>query len=1479
VGKDHPLGWAHLVGALVAYLLFAGCHKISSDAPDLQGGCRSCHGSLASAAPPMAVDGASDTSAVGVGAHQVHVLGGALKRPVACQECHVVPKELNDPGHIDHPLPAYVIWGDLAKSSGADPAWDHDGATCKNTYCHGATLGGGSLTAPKWTIVDGSQAKCGTCHGLPPPAPHPQSQICEDCHAPVAGPGQTLADPLRHADGKLDVKDTSECNSCHGSAMTNSAPPHDTSGKIETSLVTVGAHQTHLAGGQLSKPVACEECHIKVTELSTPGHIDHPPPAAITWGPTAKGDMTNVAPAWDHQAASCANTYCHGATLGGGTLTVPTWTIVDGTQAACGTCHGLPPPSPHPNNDRCETCHLPTAGPNKTIANRATHIDGTLQVASSCGDCHGTKGGSAAPPVDVDGKSDTSLITVGAHQSHLTGGRISKAVACDECHIRVTAVDTPGHVDHPRPANVVFGDMSKAKSHAPSFTTSTAQCGDTYCHNGPGAMIASPTWNKVDGTQSACGSCHGLPPPAPHPQDAVDCSNCHVPTAGPNKTIANPATHVDGILQVTDAACNTCHGDMTSPAPPKSTTNQTAPTDPAVGAHRVHLAGGQVSAPVACNTCHVVPVHVDDPGHKDHPLPAWLIFGGMSSANGATPTFDPMTGKCSDTYCHGGGNANSGGTNVTPTWNVPGSVACGSCHALPPNAPHPQVDKCEICHADAGPNHTIADRTRHLNGVVDVDDIVPCERCHGSATNAAPPSDLMGSATGPSVGAHQAHLRGTGRSLAVPCSECHIPVNPATPNQAGHYDHPLPATMTWGPLASKNTTPSMTSLTCANYCHGATLPSGTMTSVRWGAGGLGCDACHGMPPRDQTHGNGTATNCIGCHPDTAGPNQTIAHPDKHVNGVVETSQGCDTCHGSGGNPAPPNDTLGRATGPKVGVHREHLTPTIGALAVPCTDCHVPVTSYTSPGHVDHPYPANVIFGGISKNGGTVPMYDYTTETCNTTYCHGATMPGGKTSVVWSDTTGADAQCAGCHGMPPPDAAHTGQTPTSCNTCHVDVAGPNGTIAAPALHVDGIVEVNGGGCTACHASPPTPAMQNYPGGGGAHLAHTAFNCDVCHGDNGSGPNHNQGNGNVLKQNVNIVFQASLPFPGGTTMSNGQAPSYDSSTQTCLVGCHNPIVNNPTDPPSLTNRVTWQAGPAACASCHANVATASPRNHDVGAGDAGCKTCHSTTGHTSGAALFNDPNPSDTYAYAPGDIDGLCKTCHDGWAGTAFPSAAAPNESTYWTSSAHGAHGIKCTECHAYHSAANRGPLFFDRGSTSCQAAGCHANLTATFQLTGGGLRSHHPIEGGTGIKLSCNDCHNPHLAQPTPLAAVDPGNKTVVFSIPTTAVTTKTRTYNAFCERCHGPTPPALVSGAKDISTELAGGTVVSQFKIGSSSQHRSNHSGYGCQNCHDKHGSAGSTGINRGASLPTYLDIRAFPYTGQGSCSTPIGAPYTFSCH
>ncbi|MBS1124636.1 MAG: cytochrome family protein, partial [Deltaproteobacteria bacterium] len=153
-------------------------------------GCASgCHGADTTSAPPTSLSGGTDTSSVAVGAHRQHLSSqGSWHRAVACADCHVVPDVVGAAGHIDGDNKA-----ELTFSMTASPAmWT--GTSC-TTKCHGATAWGGSNPAPTWTLVDGTQSTCGSCHGTPPPAPHPTEMNCASCHPTMEEGSLTFRDP------------------------------------------------------------------------------------------------------------------------------------------------------------------------------------------------------------------------------------------------------------------------------------------------------------------------------------------------------------------------------------------------------------------------------------------------------------------------------------------------------------------------------------------------------------------------------------------------------------------------------------------------------------------------------------------------------------------------------------------------------------------------------------------------------------------------------------------------------------------------------------------------------------------------------------------------------------------------------------------------------------------------------------------------------------------------------------------------------------------------------------------------------------------------------------------------------------------------------------------------------------------------------------------------------------------------------------
>jgi predicted CxxxxCH...CXXCH cytochrome family protein len=196
----------------------------------------------------------------------------------------------------------------------------------------------------------------------------------------VGSDDRSIADRLRHVDGIVDVTTDQSCTSCHGDE--DPAPPFDLAQNTETAAPGVGAHRTHLDGTPRSRPLACTECHQVPERLLDPGHVDSSGPSEVT----LSGVAVSFGEGAVYENGRCSNTSCHGAIFpegraSGGTNVAPEWTRVNGTEAACGSCHALPPPAPHPRGDlnpTCSACHENIEPDNVTFNRPELHVDGTV---------------------------------------------------------------------------------------------------------------------------------------------------------------------------------------------------------------------------------------------------------------------------------------------------------------------------------------------------------------------------------------------------------------------------------------------------------------------------------------------------------------------------------------------------------------------------------------------------------------------------------------------------------------------------------------------------------------------------------------------------------------------------------------------------------------------------------------------------------------------------------------------------------------------------------------------------------------------------------------------------------------------------------------------------------------------------------------------------------------------------------------------
>ncbi len=512
---------------LLAAALAAGCFVPREPGPAQDDrACTKCHGDPAregdaarKAAPPTDTQGNTDVSYPGVGAHARHLEATDTHEAVACAECHRVPTSSGDEGHNDGVT--QVLFGAVAtRDGGLAASWNASAQRCTQS-CHGATSGA-------WTQPRPASETCGTCHGLPPPSPHPQAGACEVCHDEVMASATVFRAKALHIDGVVQVRQTA-CGACHGEGDAG-APPRALDGGTAVTNPGVGAHQAHLAGGKWSNPVACATCHEVPATVATARH------------PNGGRAEVHAAVGYGEAAGTCA-TACHGGAS-------PAWTTENATLG-CASCHGAPPPVPHPQATACWLCHANSAQDGGFV-DRTLHVNGTVdaQLPTGCTACHGST--NPAPPKDLAGNTDSSSPGVGAHQAHVVGRGRARVVECRECHVVPTAVVEPGHLDGV--TQVRFVGVATANGATPTYAAATRTCANAACHDisnytaAPGGGTATtPGWTLVDGSQATCGSCHGAPPPLPHPQGTL-CYGCHA-NATPDGGFVRPELHINGRVE------------------------------------------------------------------------------------------------------------------------------------------------------------------------------------------------------------------------------------------------------------------------------------------------------------------------------------------------------------------------------------------------------------------------------------------------------------------------------------------------------------------------------------------------------------------------------------------------------------------------------------------------------------------------------------------------------------------------------------------------------------------------------------------------------------------------------------------------------------------------------------------------------------------------------------------------------------------
>lgn len=382
---------------------------------------------------------------------------------------------------------------------------------------------------------------------------------CRECHgADLAGGAAKVACASCHPQGPL------ACNTCHGDAL-SPAPPKSLSGVRLTTAIGVGAHRSHTSN--------CAACHVLPATPEQEGHyrragaLDLSP--AEVFLPSAPG----LTAKWDHDTATCSGVACHAPAGADARAThqAPKWTSVGTGEAACGSCHGLPPEDHGGAGPDCARCHGAAYSGGQLLASK--HANGTVDVGdgqgSGCSACHGDAT-SPAPPRDTAGRTSEALASVGAHRAHLEARHhLRGPIACNECHQVPSSPLAPGHIDSALPAEVFpdasVGVLARTDGASPAYDPATVSCGSVYCH-GAGTRasrdqaptrIPTPSW--TGGTsQAVCGSCHGIPPADGLHSPTLTitgCARCHAPSIDPSGAIritvdpvtgAISSTHMDG---------------------------------------------------------------------------------------------------------------------------------------------------------------------------------------------------------------------------------------------------------------------------------------------------------------------------------------------------------------------------------------------------------------------------------------------------------------------------------------------------------------------------------------------------------------------------------------------------------------------------------------------------------------------------------------------------------------------------------------------------------------------------------------------------------------------------------------------------------------------------------------------------------------------------------------------------------------------
>ena len=685
-------------------------------------------------------------------------------------------------------------------------------------------------------------------------------------------------------------------------------------------------------------------------------------------------------------------------------------------------------------------------------------------------------------------------------------------------------------------------------------------------------------------------------------------------------------------------------------------------------------------------------------------------FGVNTSAfvTAFAQTSNPQLGKCSTVNCHFEAK--------TPVW---GGSPLGSA----------SLDSCSTCH-NALP--TTGSHTVHISE--HGNDLIACTKCHSDHSTEAKPFQ---------------HATSAGRAIAVSTFL----------GYTGNGSNNLY-------LPSQNDIRTVGFCSTAS-CHDNGLGQGAASLVEspvWGSTVAKCNVCHPSRPITGSHtAHLVRASCASCH---KGAVESSTVPDQHNDGNIDVYK---TTAGDLGYPVNKDKGSAYTSCSTAFCHVDPSTVTLGVVAqqisptwgdgsqTKCTYCHAsrPVTG-SHQNHYDAGFAicANCHNGAVegttlstSHDNSVVDVYKIipgdlgypqakaigsAPGKCSTGSCHEDGRGNSVASPTWGTTV---ANCTACHAAVPSTGSHTQHivgVGVTCGNCH---KGAVQSSTAPALHMNGVVDV--------YKNTPGDFGGGYSSPAGKAKGSDFASCTTvnCHGRLSPVWGANTGNyqctkchgmGVALANFSSATYQQAAPGYNGVGVGVGR----QTGIVTRYVSSDPKVGSHDTHMRSLNSL----GKPVLCSDCHVVPATAFISGHMNGDSTPTFSNLVQNKETIPGSAR---PYTYQSGAIVPGynSTDGTCSNtyCHGGTLPGGNDKSPKWNDSTYLT----GDRTHDCSQCHGYP------PVTSTRkphdAATDMTCTGCHphngerAATGATSDGSSVGYDYH--INGNLEATGFCNSCHD------------------------------------------------------------------------------------------------------------------------------------------